>query len=516
MSTLPLSALGGALSKYALLGMRQAGTLPPLALGHPALDALLVATAGGSAGADLCRRASLLALLEAAAAPLPRLATSAPPPLPEDPRPLLSAAGVAVLEHALHQGDVEALIALLDDVETGGRTLPAEFLVRLPGFSPQHRWRDRLRTLASPALLWLARQHAEWHWLLKSEMAQSDPLPDFDLASGAARVRALAALRADDPASARDRLVAAWPACAPEERAALLPALATGLGPADEAWLERLLEDRRKEVRASARALLLALPDSGLRQRALARLGLLFTVQADGQLEIALPAAHDQSMGRDGIEPKPPPGVGERNWWLAQLLGQVRLDQLAQLLGLPAARLLAALQAHADRQVLLPALVRGWVAGQDPAVDATWVGVLTSGGSSAPLLLQADGVVAQLAHPALRPQLLDFLSTGEVHLLALALPALPTVLPQRWERPLSAAMLQASQRIQDSRHQRAIAVLESVLPAAILRIPATADLLDGWAALPAQGLFRRDQTVVENRLYWRRALAAQLPTHPYR
>lgn len=514
MSTLPWSAAGAELAKCALLGMRQAGALPPLALGHPALDALLAAAAGATTGADLCRRAGLLALLLAAAAPPPPLTAMAPPPLPTEHGLPLSAAGVAVLEHAFNQGDLEALIALLDEVQTAGRHLPAEFLVRLPGFSPQHRWRARLRALGSPTLLWLAQQHPDWRWLLESAVAPSEPPPDFDLASGPARVRALAALRANDPAGARAQLIAAWPACAPEERAALLPALASGLGPADEPWLESVLEDRRKEVRGHARALLLALPDSGLRQRALARLAPLFNVRPDGKLEIALPAAHDKAMGRDGIEPKPPPGTGERSWWLAQLLGQVRLDQLALQLALPPAQLLEALQTHADRQTLLPALASGWAAGQDPAVDAVWAGVLTSGRSIAHLLLQSDAVVAQLAHPALRPQLLDLLTKGEEKLLALVLPALPAALPQRWERALSQAMLQASQRIQDSGHARAIAVTESVLPLAILRIPADADLLEGWAALPAQGLFRRDQTVVENRLYWRRALAAQLSTHP--
>jgi hypothetical protein len=44
-------------------------------------------------------------------------------------------------------------------------------------------------------------------------------------------------------------------------------ALATGLEPADEVFLEQALEDRSEKVRHAARELLLALPGSGLQQR---------------------------------------------------------------------------------------------------------------------------------------------------------------------------------------------------------------------------------------------------------
>ena len=48
----------------------------------------------------------------------------------------------------------------------------------------------------------------------------------------------------------RAQLTATWSSEPPEHRAALLPQLAVGLGPADEALLDTALDDRRKEVRA--------------------------------------------------------------------------------------------------------------------------------------------------------------------------------------------------------------------------------------------------------------------------
>src|SRR5258707_3007717 len=44
-----------------------------------------------------------------------------------------------------------------------------------------------------------------------------------------------------------------------------------------------------------------------------------------GRVLVTPPAACDKAMRRDGITPRPPVGVGERAWWLGELLTRTPL-----------------------------------------------------------------------------------------------------------------------------------------------------------------------------------------------
>src|SRR5262249_59366693 len=110
----------------------------------------------------------------------------------------------------------------------------------------------------------------------------------------------------------------------PDDGAALLGACATGLSLDDEPLLEVALDDRRKEVRIAAVELLAQLPDSAYARRMAERCTACVRVTG-GRVEVTPPAACDKGMRRDGISPRPPAGIGERAWWLEELVTRTPL-----------------------------------------------------------------------------------------------------------------------------------------------------------------------------------------------
>ncbi|HET7091694.1 MAG TPA: DUF5691 domain-containing protein [Anaerolineae bacterium] len=168
--------------------------------------------------------------------------------------------------------------------------------------------------------LWLAAQSPDWDYALGGDDAaawQTGSLP--------IRLMLLQKLRRSDTTRARELMASTWPTDAPDERTAFLAACAINLGTDDEPFLEAALDDRRKEVRRMAADLLAQLPESRLCGRMLDRLRPLLTLTRGlkPNIEVTLPAECDKGMLRDGVEPKPPSGMGEKAWWLQQILGAV-------------------------------------------------------------------------------------------------------------------------------------------------------------------------------------------------
>ncbi|PAK16030.1 DUF5691 domain-containing protein [Burkholderia ubonensis] len=193
---------------------------------------------------------------------------------------------------------------------------------------------------------WLASQHPEWQALLTARQAPADDdatlLQAWDEGDMAARVRALTALRCRDAAHARDLLMAVLPKEKAEQRQAFVAVLQHGLSPADEPMLESLLDDRSQAVRQSAAELLLRLPESALVKRmearadaclrwqpagaasgAVSRLVAMLGKRAEPVLQLEVPAELPKDWERDGIAAKPPPGEGQRAFWLRQLVAAI-------------------------------------------------------------------------------------------------------------------------------------------------------------------------------------------------
>jgi hypothetical protein len=223
---------------------------------------------------------------------------------------------------------LELLAEWLAAAVAAGRRLPAEQVPALLDAGRRHRQlRPLIAPVAGPLAGWLAAQRPEWSYASAAppEPPAVDDHEAWELGTIGRRVSYLRRLRGRDPARARELIEAVWDAEPPEHRAALLPALATGLSLADEPLLERALDDRRRQVRDVALELLAGLPDSGYGRRMVARAGDCVHMHGSGRVEIRPPATCDRAMRRDGIAPRPPAGRGERAWWLEEILARTPL-----------------------------------------------------------------------------------------------------------------------------------------------------------------------------------------------
>jgi hypothetical protein len=207
---------------------------------------------------------------------------------------------------------------------------------------------------------WLAAQRDDWRWAAGSGAA-ADDAAQWDEGTLDQRLALLQCERRADPAAAAARLAAVLPELPARERALLVPALAEELSMADEPLLDALRADRAREVRQAAMALLLRLPQAGWSQRAAARLAACVR-QERGLLgrrwAIEPPVVAGDDWKADGLEPERPKyeSLGERAWWLVQLVRQVPLAWWTAHTGLAPADLLR----WAAGTDWAEALRRGW------------------------------------------------------------------------------------------------------------------------------------------------------------
>ncbi|MFF9219967.1 DUF5691 domain-containing protein [Streptomyces viridosporus] len=309
------------------------------------------------------------ALLDAAAAATvrrraglrPARAARRPRPAPQDPRPPLPPAAARRLALLLsdrpgtssggRRGSAPDLMELLPQwlaaANARGFAAPP---AALPALLDAARGRTDLRPatlrFAGPRALWLARLNPDWRFALRSTPGGGTSVPGAGDPEGverlwqeglfAERVALLTALRSRDPGAARDLLAATWATERAQDRLLFLDSLRSGLGPADEPFLEQALADRSRNVRATAAELLSALPGSALAARMAVRAGTCVAVDHTGDVPtITVEAPHecDAGMERDGVVAKAPAGRGERAWWLGQLVEAAPLDGWPRRLG---------------------------------------------------------------------------------------------------------------------------------------------------------------------------------------
>jgi len=230
------------------------------------------------------------------------------------------------------EGQFPALLPeFLSVLQESGQRLPEEML---PDALDAARKDSHLRSLMAGVLgkrgEWLASLNPEWSYVgVKVDAAE------WETASRPSRISVLRELRRNEPAAAIDLLNSTWKKDGAEDRMAFIGELQTGLHASDEEFLEPALDDRRKEVRKKAAELLVQLPESQFVQRMISRVRPLIAAHSSSgsklmraltrqsKLEITLPDSCDEGMVRDGIEPLPPQGTGEKAWWLSQLLASV-------------------------------------------------------------------------------------------------------------------------------------------------------------------------------------------------
>ena len=278
----------------------------------------------------------------------PARAAERPRPAPADARPTLPAAAARRLTMLLvdrpgaggggRRGTAPDLMELLPQwlttANARGYAPPPQLL---PALLDAARGRTDLRpaalAFAGPRAMWLARLNPDWRFALRAAPGGGTALPAPEDTEGirqlweeglfAERVSLLAAIRAREPAAARELLASTWATERAEDRLMFLDSLRMGLAPDDEPFLEQALADRSRNVRATAAELLSALPQSALGARMAVRAGACVAVdrtQSTPTLVVEAPHECDPGMERDGVAPKPPSGRGERSWWFGQLV----------------------------------------------------------------------------------------------------------------------------------------------------------------------------------------------------
>ena len=399
--------LWSAVVQAALVGTERApralaGALPAAGAPPDLAEALTLATArraaggggnggnGGNGGEDL--EGSLLDAAAAlslyvragrlpAAGLTPAPATGAAPADADD-LPEVPPAAVRSLARMYSNGTAELLLPeWLRLAAARGLRIPP---LALPAALDAGRRSPELRALIPPVLggrgRWLAAQNPEWGYAVgATEADDAGVARRWETGTLQERSALLARLRQSDPARARELLAATWAQEPPKERAAFIETLAEGLSDADEPFLEAALDDKRKDVRRPAAELLARLPGSRLVARMRARLEPLLSYERPKLLRGARllaepPAACDKAAERDGVVAKPPNGtsMGERAWWLRQMLAAVPPSHWSAAWGIAPEVLVK----HAHKSDWSAPLIDGWTVAAWRHRDAAWIEAL--------------------------------------------------------------------------------------------------------------------------------------------
>lgn len=356
---------------------KMALTAPVLGGAVGALLAQLHVQADSPAKA-LLQTAGVLAVCERAAHQGPmRPAPASHDTAASDLTPALSANNLTItVRWALAEGSPRLQIELLQSLKAVGLRLPASLLsAALEAGQRSVALRPALLAVLGERGRWLARQNTAWRYATGT--AEQAPLETrWAEGSLAQRVELLKGERRVDAASARERLQATLSDLPAKERAELSAVLIEGLSMADEALLVSLCQDRGREVRQTARALLVQLPDSAATQRAIARLQPCLKKQSalksllGAKWLIEPPQAASDDWKTDGFDAERPKheSMGERAWWLYQLARQVPLVWWTEHTGMAPAALLP----WARKTDWNEALARAWLDLLRAAPDAAW------------------------------------------------------------------------------------------------------------------------------------------------
>ena len=355
------------------------------ALAPPAPDTSLGAVAAGIMRVDPDPASALLRV--ASAVTLYRrcgwLPTSSddplPAPCPADERRLCSPAAAGLLTRMLH-GEHETLLGVwLTLAAKANVRAPAETLRELLDLGRSDAsLRPLVLIVGGTRAAWLARFNDDWSYASAAGGAET-LTSTWETGTGAARVVALEQLRRLDADRARATLESTWARESPGDRALFVGALSHGLAMADEPFLERALDDKRKEVRQRAASLLVRLAGSALVARMTTRAMRLVslgkaTLLQRRQLDVELPAEADAALMRDGLDPKPPAGsgIGERAWWLAQIIAAVPPAVWSTTWSIEPGALLEVAKEHEWREPL----IAGWLTAAERHRDSAWARAL--------------------------------------------------------------------------------------------------------------------------------------------
>ncbi len=483
----PGSPSWGMLVRAAVVGTQREAA-PAIRLGDGELDALIDARGAAAmpedavlraaAVAGLARRAGTRALDMAGVA-----LDAAPPETLRRASPAAANDLIVLLGGGRESALLPEWLALAADAHV---RVPEELLPRLLTFGTHRReLHAGIAAVIGARGAWLAAQEPEWSFALGAD----DPERAWHEGDRTARIRALTELRARDAAHARELLAAGWEREPPAERAAFVDALRTALAPDDEPFLEAALDDRRKDVRTAAAALLARLPQSRLAQRAIARAQAWITVKrrvlGGPSLRVELPEECTPAMQRDGIEPRPPARTGERAWWLQQSIAQVPPSHWTSAHGVGAAAMIGLARKTDVEQPLLLGFATATAQYGDDAWRIAWIEASDELPQLMPLTLAANAGAPPT--PQRTAAIVRALDANEPKAGELA-----TVVRGPWDVTLSHEFVRFMQdQLAVGASMEAWALRRELLSIAAARVaPETPGILEGWPENTAQDAVR--------------------------
>jgi hypothetical protein len=270
-------------------------------------------------------------------------------------------------------GEAELLGVALARLRRAGQHLPPEML---PAFldSARREVRPALAAVVGERGRWLAQLNPEWDWLTESSAETSGAISQeadniWQEGATARRLWLLGLVRASDPARARDWVQAAWRQEKADFRADMVRALGENLSAEDEPLLESALDDRSEQVRGAVASLLARIPTSAFNVRMAARADTLLSSAKD-KLTVTLPQTLDKTWLRDGITQKPRGAMGERSWWLVQILSYIQPAHWEERFGVSPEALVAAAVASGEHA---SNVLDGWSEATQLHRDTDWV-----------------------------------------------------------------------------------------------------------------------------------------------
>nr|MDQ3327301.1 DUF5691 domain-containing protein [Chloroflexota bacterium] len=318
-------------------------------------------------------------------------------PAPPERVPVCSPRAASLFAELLGQNRDKLLLEAMGNMRAAGLRLPFALLPTMLSLRGE-KLRDALVPVLGQRGVWLAARNPDWRWVLDrtppddgAERAVQEA--EWEVGTPARRLVALRRVRASAPERARAWVEDAWSGEKAEFRREMLGVLADALSKWDEPLLETALDDRSSTVRATAANLLARMPDAAHSIRMRERAGLVLRYDPPAEqprglrrlvsgltrgggrrlLHVAPPETLPKDWKRDGIQEKPPQGVGEREWWTRQLLNAVPLSHWNETLGANPSELVHAAAGNADWGVVV---LEGWTGALSLGASVPWVNAL--------------------------------------------------------------------------------------------------------------------------------------------
>jgi len=227
-----------------------------------------------------------------------------PLPAPKDATKVCSKKSSDHLAMILNGTYAAALDEFIQHLIENKKTLPPELLPELLEKSKIDKilWK-KLRFAIGERGHWLIEQNPDWHFLT----GKPNHVPWED-GTKEERLILLKYLRTTQPDEALEHIESTWEQDDWQHQVEFLKTLEKNISLADEPFLEKCLDAKRKDIRRIAVLLLEKIEGSELLNRMWERLQNLIKLKSrtlkKEKLEVQLPESCDETMLRDGIDPR--------------------------------------------------------------------------------------------------------------------------------------------------------------------------------------------------------------------